>query len=135
MANWSNKAVVLPAIPFDGDKVVFTAKRLLVEDMQVMAKFWDRASGKLVFKDPLDVSKTAAELVPKYIVGISGLIDSDGVTVSLESFKESASEFYFVPLMGALFAELMSISTAKGHEKNSAPPSPESSAALGGQNQ
>jgi len=129
MAKWSNKPVVLEPISFDGDSVVFTAKRLLVEDMQTMSKFFNKERGAMVFNSPLEVCTLAAEIFPKYIVELQGLTKDDGTAVTRDEFLEAAKEFYFVPLISALFAGLMQISTVRSSEKNSAPPSPESSVA------
>lgn len=133
MGNWTNKPVVLPAIDFDGDKVVLTVKRLQVEDMQVLSKFYDRATGVLRFNDPLEVVAVAGTLFPKYIVGISGMTTADGDEVTVEDFIASCKEFYFVPLIGQLFSELVGCSTVRSKAKNSVPPTPSSSEALGGE--
>lgn len=126
MGNWSSKPVVLEPIEFDGDKVVVTVKRLLVEDMQMLAKYFDRDKGTMRFESPLEMCKAASDIMPKYVTGIDGLIDGDGVRVTLEEFHKAVGEFYFVPLSGAIFQGLVRVSTAKAQEKNSAPPSAES---------
>lgn len=125
MGNWTSKSVVLEPIEFDGDSITFHVKRLLVEDMQVLAKYFDGSKGMMSFDNPLDVCKTAQEIFPKYVTGIKGLLDAEGHEVSVEQFLEASKEFYFVPLIGELFAKLIDVSTAKAQLKNSAPPSPE----------
>lgn len=127
MGNWTNKTVVLEPLEFDGDKIVFTVKRLLVEDMQTLSKFFDGSSGSLKFNNPLDVCKTAQEIFPKYVTALNGLNKEDGSAVTVEEFMEASKEFYFVPLVGQLFASLISVSTVKSIEKNSVPPTVESS--------
>jgi hypothetical protein len=126
MGNWTNKTVVLEPIEFDGDKIVFTVKRLLVEDMQVLSRFYDNSSGNLQFSSPLDVCKTAQEVFPKYVQAINGMSKEDGSAMTVEEFMEASKEFYFITLIGQLFAGLIAASTVKSKEKNSAPPSVES---------
>jgi len=121
MGSWSNKSVVLDPIEFDGDMIVFSTKRLLVEDMQILMKFYDKETGNLAFSDPLEVCKTAGSIFPNYITDVKGMF-SDGVEMSVTEFLEASKEFYFVPLIGALFGALISASTVKSKEKNSAPP-------------
>jgi len=124
MGNWTKGSVKLEPIEFDGEQVVFHAKRLLVEDMLVLSKHFN--GDKMVFASPMEVCQTAAGILPKYLTAISGY-KVDGADMTLEEFLAAAQEFYFVPLVGALFGRLVAISTAKGMEKNLPPPSPASS--------
>lgn len=126
MGNWSSKPVILDPIEFDGDKVVVTVKRLLMEDMQAISKYFDREKGVMRFDSPLEVCKAAADIMPKYVVGIDGMVDGDGSRVTLEEFHKAVGEFYLVPLFGGIFQGLVRVSTARAQEKNSAPPSAES---------
>ncbi|MFA6213542.1 MAG: hypothetical protein WC714_29160 [Candidatus Obscuribacterales bacterium] len=126
MGNWSSKPVVLDPIEFDGDQVVVTVKRLLMEDMQAISKYFDREKGVMRFDSPLEVCKAAADIMPKYVVGVDGMMDDAGGRVTLEDFHKAVGEFYLVPLFGAIFQGLVFVSTAKAKEKNSAPPSQES---------
>jgi hypothetical protein len=133
MGNWTNKAVPLDEIEFDGDKIQFFARRMLVEEMQLLSKYHDKASGKLKFDDPLEVCTVAQSFFPRALVGVKGLRSGEGVEMTIEDFLEASKEFYFVPLIGEVFAKLIAISTIKASAKNSVPPTPESSEALGGE--
>lgn len=124
MGNWTSKTVTLPPIPFDGDQVAFTVKRLLTEDMLTLAKFYNQENGTLRFSNPIEVSKVAQEILPKYVVAMDGLLTAEGAKMGAAEFVEASKEFYFVPLVGALFGELISVSTVRAQEKNSVPPSP-----------
>lgn len=126
MGNWTNKPVALEPIKFDGDSVVFTASRLLVEDMMVLSKHFDQAKGVMRFNSPLEVCAMAGDILPKYIKSISGYT-IDGQPMTLDEFFMAVREFYFVPLVGELFGKLVLISSVGVQEKNSAAPSPESS--------
>ena len=133
MGNWASKGVTLDPIDFDGDSITFVVKRLLVEDMQILLKFYKPESGTLAFDDPLEVCRTAQGIFPRYILSQIGMKKEDGTEFTLEEFNEATSEFYFVPLVGALFGALIGASTLKGQEKNSVPPTLKLSEALGGQ--
>lgn len=117
--------MVLAPIEFDGDSITFTVKRLLVEDMLLLSKHFDKANGTMKFESPLEVCQTAQSIFPKYVTGIGGMTNCDGGNVTVEDFLVAAKEFYFVPLIGELFGALITASTAKVQEKNSAPPSVE----------
>jgi len=118
MGNWSSKAVVLPPIEFDGDSIVFSVKRLLTEDMLVLMRNFNQGTGKLEFSNPLEVCQTAQLILPKYVTDIQGMSSADGIPVTAEEFIKAASEFYFVPLMGALLAALIDVSTVGTQAKN-----------------
>jgi len=121
MGSWSSKPVVLPPIAFDGDDITFSVKRLLVEDMMLLSNHFK--DGKMVFESPMQVCETAAKILPKYVTAIEGMSTADGA-MTLEQFTEATAEFYFVPLIGELFAKLITVSTVGGQAKNSVPPSP-----------
>jgi len=125
MGQWSNKPVVLKPIEFDGDSIVFSVGRLLVEDMMTLAKFHNASNGTLSFGSPLEVCAMAQAILPKYVKSISGLRKDDGGEMTVAEFIEASKEFYFVPLIGTLFAELITVSTVQAQAKNSAPPSAE----------
>lgn len=129
MGNWSTGSVKLNPIEFDGDTVIFHAKRLLMEDMLTLAKHFDAAAGVMRFADPAAVCKIAADILPKYMTDIEGMVDKDGMPVPLETLLAAAGEFYFAPLLGRIFVELVTISMVGSQLKNSDPPSPASSEA------
>jgi hypothetical protein len=110
--------VRLDPIEFDGDKVVFTVKRLLVEDMLVLSKHFDADKKKMVFASPMEVCKTASEVLPKYVLAIDGYSKAVGTALTVAEFLEAAKEFYFVQLVGELFGHMVSISTAGVQAKN-----------------
>lgn len=123
MGNWC-PTVKLEPIEFDGDVVSVEASRLLVEDMADLMKNVDPVSKKLRFDDPSQVCSMASRLLPKYVKSFSGYIKADGTAMTREEFVAAASEFYFVPLVGRIFAALMAESTVGGAQaKNSVPPS------------
>ena len=102
-----------------------TATRLLVEDMAELMNNVDPVTKKLRFENQSQVCSMASRLLPKYLKSISGYKKADGSAMSLEEFIAATTEFYFVPLVGVIFAELMAASTVKAtQEKNSAAPSP-----------
>lgn len=124
MGNWSTNGVVLEPIEFDGDSITFTVKRLLVEDMLVLSKYFSKETGALSFGSPLEVCQTAQEIFPKYIQDVRGLLKADNVAMTPEEFLGASKDFYFVPLVGQLFTALITASTVKAVEaKNSEPPS------------
>lgn len=116
MGNWT-KEVRLPEIEFDGDTVVFTVTRMLVEDMQMLSKFFDKDSGTLKFTDNLEVCGLAKTILPRRVVKIEGMKKADGTDMTREEYLAVASEFYFAELNGQLFGELMSVSVVKQQEK------------------
>lgn len=119
MGKWT-PTVKLGPIEFDGDMVTVDATRLLVEDMAELMKNVDPVSRKLRFDDPAQVCSMASRILPKYLKSFSGYAKADGSVMSLEEFITAASEFYFVPLVGRIFAELMAESTvSKQQSKNS----------------
>lgn len=129
MGQWT-PTITLGPIEFDGDKVVVTATRLLVEDMAELMKYVDPAAKRLRFDDPSQVCGMAGRILPKYLKSISGYSKADGSAMLLEEFIAATAEFYFVPLVGGIFAELMAASTVKKEQvKNFAAPSPGSSEA------
>ena len=124
MGNWSTNGVELEPIEFDGDSITFTVKRLLVEDMLVLSKYFNRETGALSFGSPLEVCQTAQEIFPKYIQKVGGMFKANGSAMTAEEFLTASKDFYFVPLVGQLFTALISASTVKATEaKNSEPPS------------
>jgi hypothetical protein len=124
MSNWMPD-VELDPIMFDGDVVNFKVKRLLVEDMNLVTQNYDRISGTLKFSGPEEMSALAARIVPKYVREVRGLKKADGTLFQLEEFKGVIAEYYFAPLVGSLFAALMSASIVKEDEaKNSVAPPP-----------
>lgn len=130
MGNWTNN-VTLDPIEFDGDKVVVTVTRLLTEDMQMLRKY--QVDGVFKFTDTLELCSIAAKLFPKYVVGVTGLLKADKTEMTREEFLAVVQEFYFVNLVASIFNKLISASIVGLQEKNSVPPSPESSVALGGE--
>lgn len=125
MGNWTTRPVELQPIEFDGDTIKISVKRLLMADMQELSKYFDRDKGVMRFDSSLEVCKAAANIMPKYVVSIEGMI-TDGRPVTLEEFHAATGEFYLAPLFGEIFSQLIEVSTAKAQKKNSAPPSPES---------
>lgn len=130
MGNWT-KDVVLEPIDFDGDKVVVTVTRLLTEDMQMLRKF--QVDGVFKFTDTMELCTTAAKIFPKYVVSVVGLLKADKTEMTRDEFLAASQEFYFVNLTASIFNKLISASVMGAQAKNSAPPSPESSEALGGE--
>ena len=127
MGNWNSSGVTLPPIEFDGDSITFVVSRLLMEDMLVIKKHIDVEKGVLRFNDPLELISLAKITLPKYIKSMSGLKDSAGVEVPLETFLTAClPEVYFSALVGQLFADLLSVSSARGLEKKSGALSPDS---------
>ncbi|OGC95828.1 MAG: hypothetical protein A2W25_15240 [candidate division Zixibacteria bacterium RBG_16_53_22] len=118
MGNWTSN-VILEPIEFDGDSIVFTCGRLTVEDMLALSKFFDQEKGVLRFDDQLQALNTAQGLIGKYVRRIDGMRMPDGASITVEQFSEVAREFYFVPLLGELLANLVTISTVGKSEKNS----------------
>lgn len=110
MGKWSSN-VVLEPIEFDGDKVVFSANRLLVDDMLVLSKYFDKDKGTIAFGSAMDVCKVAGEVLPKYITNITGMTKADNTPMTKDEFLQAAKEFYFVPLVGELFGRLVQAST------------------------
>lgn len=117
MGHWTKHGVRLPAIEFDGDSIVFEVTRLRTEDMLELSKFYDKTKGAMVFGSPAEVCTVAAAILPKYIKSIDGMT-ADGAPVTVELFETMVSEFYFVPLIGALLAHLITVSTVGAQEKN-----------------
>lgn len=113
MGNWSAAAVQLDPIEFDGDKIVFTANRLKTTHIGVLLKHYDAERGTLVFSSQLEVIEAASQVLPEYIIGISGMTKGDGTEFSLEEFKNALGDFYFVPLVGEVLAGLVKASTVK----------------------
>jgi len=124
MGSWSNKAVMLEPIEFDGDQIVFSVQRLRIDDMQTLMKHYDEKMGAISVADPLELCKLSNEILPKYITGMTGMVSADNTPVTLEEFKAVMSEFYFAPMLAIVLARLIAISTVRGVEKNFAPPSP-----------
>ena len=119
MGQWTQDGVPVEPILFDGDEVRFTLKRLLVEDMERMAVNFDTATKIMRFENPMEACKLASNLIPKYVLAINGCKKANGIEMTLEEFREAAMEFYFVPLLGQLFARLVTISVVgKEQEKN-----------------
>lgn len=127
MGKWSNQDVTLEPIAFDGDAVVFTVSRLTVEDMLVLSKHFDTERGTMRFSSPMEVCAAASTVLPARVKAVSGYRKSDGEAMTLDEFLSAAKEFYFVPLISALFAALVGISVVGTSEKNLPAPSPESS--------
>lgn len=128
MGKWS-ATVTLDSIVFDGDSITFTVNRMLTEDMTIMSKYFDPDTGKLKFNSNTEICEVAADLLPKRVVGMVGMTKADGSEFTLQEFNTAAKEFYFAPLLGELFAKLMSISVVGVQAKNSVPPLPEQSVA------
>lgn len=123
MGKWT-ATVELEPIEFDGDQIVFNVNRLLTKDMGEMTKHYDESEGKLQFTSNAEVCTLAANLFPQYVNSVSGMTDGGGVPIDKVRFIKIAQEFYFVPLVGQLFAKLMEISIVGSQAKNSEPPSP-----------
>jgi hypothetical protein len=131
MSNWMPD-VTLEPIDFDGDSVVLRVQRLKTDDMHVVLQNYDRATGKLSFGSPEEMSELAARLVPKYVLGMDGLKKQDGTPMTLPEFVAAAGEYYFSTLVGALFVQLMGVSVVKVDDaKNSVAPPPVQQAASG----
>ena len=128
MGNWTSDVKLAP-IEFDGDAITFHVKRLLIEDMSDMMKNFNPETQKLSFGAPSEVCELAARIIPKYVTRMAGMNKGDGTAFTIEEFMAVSNEFYFVPLIGQLFGELVSASVVgKSDEKNSVPPSAGSSA-------
>lgn len=125
MGKWTNTGVNLPAIDFDGDRISVSVKRLRMEDMSLMSKNFDTVTKTMRFSDPMEMCQLASKILPNYVVAFSGYKKGDGAEMLLDEFlQEAVSEFYFVPLVGQIFAGLLSVSTVpKDLEKNLPPPS------------
>lgn len=123
MGSWT-PTVKLGPFEFDGDQVTVVATRLLVEDMAELMKHVDPVSKKLRFDDPSQLCSMASRIIPKYLKAVEGCMKADGAAMSVDELAVASGEFYFVPLIGRVFAELMAASTVKGTEaKNSEAPS------------
>ena len=122
MGKWTNDVTLQP-IAFDGDSITFTVKRLLTEDMGVLLQHYDAEKGVIRFESQDKLAAVAAEIFPKYITGISGMTKADGTAFTVDEFVAVAKEFYFAPVIGQLFAQIMVASTVGAAEKNSEPPS------------
>lgn len=126
MGSWSNKAVRLEPIEFDGDAIHFQVKRLRIEDASVVMKFYDREAKRMRFNDPMELVAAAASIIPKYVVEVEGMKDAEGAHLTVEQFAEASKDFYFMPLLSQLFVGLMTVSVmSKADEKNSGPLSTE----------
>lgn len=122
MGNWTEK-VALEPILFDGDTINITVKRLLIADMGAFMAHYNE--GKLTFASHLEVARLAADIIPKYVLELSGMTHPDGTPFTISEFAEVAKEFYFAELVGAVLTGLMNVSSvSKADAKNSPPPSP-----------
>lgn len=132
MGKWVAE-VTLEPIEFDGDKITFTAKRLLAEDMGVVLQNYDSEKETLRFASHGDLAKVAADIFPKYVTAIDGMTKGDGTPFTVPEFIAASKEFYFMPLVTGLFTRIMGISSVGKEAKNSEPPAPVSLEASGGQ--
>jgi len=99
---------------FDGDTVSMQLGRLSTRHiMQMMPHFEDALDSenkpglKFALNSELEVSRVATEFLPEYVYDFSGLKDSDGNAVSLET---AISAWYFNQLISSILRKLMEIS-------------------------
>jgi hypothetical protein len=128
MGNWTAEVELYP-IDFDGDKITFTAKRLLAADMGLVMSHYDAEKQMMRFASQMEMAEMCAEVFPKYVTKIDGMVKGDGGPFTLPEFLCAVKEAYFTPLITELFVQIMKISTVGSTEKNSAPPAPVSSEA------
>lgn len=111
MGNWASSAVQLAPINFDGDSIVVTVNRLKVKSMSKLAgKYTD---GKLTFASQMELCETAAELLPDYIVSVSGMKKADGSEFSRDELLGVLGEFYFAGFVGELLNKLIEASSVR----------------------
>jgi hypothetical protein len=123
MGKWTAE-VELDPIEFDGDVIKFTAKRLLAADMGVVMSHYDAEKQMVRFASQMAMAEMCADIFPKYITKIEGMVKGDGTPFTLPEFLEAVKESYFTPLITSLFIGIMKISTVGIAEKNSVPPAP-----------
>lgn len=111
MGNWVSPTVTLEPINFDGDSIVFKARRLTVASMSKLAGHFD--GSKLSFATQLDLAAVAATVLPDHIEAQAGWKKPDGSEFSREEFVPLFGEFYFAPLVGELLTKLIDASTVR----------------------
>lgn len=125
MGNWTRE-VLLDPIEFDGDIISVTVKRLLASDMDIVLHNYDSSGSPIA--TPVSMTKLAAELVPKYLVKLEGMVQKDGLPFTLEDFKQVCGDYYFAPLIGKIYGGILRHGSLSAEQlKNFMPPAQESS--------
>ena len=94
---------------FDGDTVAISFSRLNRKDMMnvlpVFQELKDAEEGKAEHTEGINnVLNALADLIPTYVKKISGLFDSDGAEISIETI---VNEMYFMKLSSMIAMDLI----------------------------
>lgn len=103
----------------EGDEVVVVLKRLKRKDMmRLMPYMKSEADGEAIgAMDSLEMLDFSADLLPDYIVSMTGLLDEDGKELE---FSDIAGEAYFMTLLSEICMALFEASNMQGDDsKNS----------------
>lgn len=107
-------------IEFDGDTVQLELRRLNRKDMTAFSEFikeGDDGKHTVSIQDGMQLMKVAEEILPEYVVNMTGLKDASGNPLSLD---DVLAETYFMELLGNIVGRLMEISfPGKEDEKKS----------------
>ena len=112
---------------FDGDTITVNMSRMKRKDAMKLAPFMNKAADSdvatMTFEDNMQMVDAAADLLPKYINSITGLvIDGVEVTKDSELFKTMLEEIYFLELVSELISELVQNSFLQNVKKSEALP-------------
>jgi hypothetical protein len=111
VGNWASSAIALPVIDFDGDKIAVTVNRLKVKSMSLIAGKY--SNGTLTFANQMELCEVASQLLPEYIVSVSGMTKADGSQFSRDDLVAVLGEFYFAQLVGAILNGLIEASSVR----------------------
>lgn len=99
---------------FDGDKVVVTMRPILFEDtIRFNSLPLIEVDGKKTLSE-IEVLTLLADILPKYIEKLDGLIDSNGDKIEI---GELCSASYFAPLMSQIGGALIQSGTPENPKK------------------
>lgn len=116
-------------IPFDGDQITVTMRRLKREDALKLGPYMnygDDGNLKMTFTDQLQFVAVGAEILKANITEFSGMtIEGQEVKKDSQEYNELFEESYFMPLISGLFTALMGASFMDNEEvgKSDAGPS------------
>jgi len=95
-------------LDFEGDHLVLVMERMKRKDALKLVPYMGApdADGtvNISFGDQITVMNVAADLLPKYVKSLTGLVDEDGEAMTIEMIVDEA---YFLTLIGQILNHLM----------------------------
>lgn len=112
MSNYTR--TITRSFTFEKDTITVEMTRLTKAAFRRLGEYLEVVdgipTGKISFKNQLDMLLEASELLPAHVVKITGLADAEGQPLGIEDI---ADQQYFVDLTADIFKELMEASVVQ----------------------